>query len=383
MPWEIVKDHPECGKGKYAVVKEGGKVEACHPSEADAKKHMSALYAKEPSMKNMPLPASLCTRSVFFTRADNNSDEPTDGRTLEGYAAVFDTPTRIASWEGTFDEQIAKGAFKRSIKERMPKLQFDHGRDKRTGSVPIGAINEVREDDHGLYVNARLFDNPVVEPIRQAIEAGAIDGMSFRFEVEDDEWRDKDGKKITKREDLYELLWNPGERGPLQRTIKRVKVHELGPVVFPAYDATSVGVRSLLDQVDSEEREALIREVVERLRAPQPPTEATHNGPPKEGLFAAPETSGETDGSDEPTRSEEEGMTEEIRSDESTEEPENDAGQSDTRSADGSATDEESREDEASNPVSPAVLKAEAEDERRKQARRIRDAQLRKIGIVK
>ena len=38
------------------------------------------------------------------------SDDGGDGLTLTGYAAVFDTPTRIDSWEGCFDESIARGA---------------------------------------------------------------------------------------------------------------------------------------------------------------------------------------------------------------------------------------------------------------------------------
>ncbi len=154
-----------------------------------------------------------------------------DGLTLEGYAAVFDTPTRIDSWEGQFEEVVARGAFKKTLRERTPVLQFDHGHDVRTGSVPIGAIETLKEDARGLFVRARLFDNPVVEPIRQAIEGGAIDGMSFRFRVIRDEWQEPSDKDRAK--------------GMLpKRTVREVQLFELGPVVFPAYQETSVGVRS-------------------------------------------------------------------------------------------------------------------------------------------
>lgn len=208
-------------------------------------------------------PSPLCSRSVEF-RA---SGEHSDGRTLEGYAAVFDVATRIDSWEGTFDEVVAKGSFKRTLNARMPVLQFDHGRDVRTGSVPIGSIQEIREDDHGLFISARLFDNNVVEPIRQAIEGDAIRGMSFRFRVVRDEWRDQAGK-LVKADELLELLWDPGDRGPLVRTIKEVELFEAGPVVFPAYDATSVGVRSLLADLPVSERDALLRDLATELRQP-------------------------------------------------------------------------------------------------------------------
>lgn len=209
-------------------------------------------------------PSKLCYRAVEFRASGENGD----GRTLEGYAAVFDTPTRIDSWEGTFDEIIAKGAFKRSLNARMPVLQFDHGRDARTGSVPIGAIQDIREDDHGLFISARLYDNTVVEPIRQAIEGGSIDGMSFRFRVVRDEWRDNVGK-LVKPDELLDLLWTPGDRGPLQRTIKEVELFEAGPVVFPAYTATTVGVRSLLADLTDSERDALLRDLANELRQPE------------------------------------------------------------------------------------------------------------------
>lgn len=205
---------------------------------------------------------TMCLRAVEFRAAETEND---DGRTLEGYGAVFNEPTVIRSWEGDFEEEIAKGAFKRTIREKTPVLQYDHGRDPRTGTAPIGSIEELKEDDTGLFVRARLYDHPDVERIRQAIEGGSIDGMSFRFEVVKDEWRDKDGKRL-KDDEHSELLWNPGDRGPVRRTIREVNLFEVGPVVFPAYDATSVGVRSLLAQVSPDERQALVRELAEHIQ---------------------------------------------------------------------------------------------------------------------
>ncbi|MER5912325.1 HK97 family phage prohead protease [Streptomyces sp. NPDC001982] len=183
-------------------------------------------------------------RSVPFTfRAEQDGEGEGDGLTLEGYAAVWDQPTQIDSWEGEFTEQIRKGAFRKSIREKMPVLQFDHGYHRLIGSIPIGAIEELTEDDQGLYVRARLSDNWLIEPVRDAIRDRSITGMSFRFNVLRDEWRDKDGKVLSPVE-VSKLLWKPGDRGPLQRTLVEVRVHELGPVVFPAYAGTSVDVRA-------------------------------------------------------------------------------------------------------------------------------------------
>jgi HK97 family phage prohead protease len=182
-------------------------------------------------------------RSVPFQMVRAVDDAGGDGLTLTGYAAVFGQATRIDSWEGTFDESIRKGAFKKSIRERTPVLQFDHGRHPLVGSIPIGKIQELREDDEGLYVSARLSDNWLIQPVRDAIAEESVDGMSFRFTVVREEWRDRAGK-LVKAEDLGRLLWDPGDRGPLQRELIELRVPELGPVVWPAYAGTSVGVRA-------------------------------------------------------------------------------------------------------------------------------------------
>lgn len=189
------------------------------------------------------------TRAVDFEplpEEERSADAKGDGRTLEGYAAVFDTDTEINSWEGHFNERIARGAFRKTLKERTPVLQFDHGHDSRFGNLPIGSFESIREDQHGLKVQARLFDH--AEPIRQAIEAGAVTGMSFRFKVVRDSWADSKGNPITDRNELMDKLYNAkkGDK-PLQRTIKEVKLMEAGPVVFPAYPQTTVGVRSMSD----------------------------------------------------------------------------------------------------------------------------------------
>ncbi|KXK63364.1 hypothetical protein AWW66_03355 [Micromonospora rosaria] len=178
-----------------------------------------------------------------FRATEPGDDEPNDGRTLRGYGAVFDQPTVIESWAGSFEEVVKRGAFRKTLRERQPVMQFDHGNDKRVGSVPIASIEELYEDDEGLFTRARLFANDVVEPIRQAVEGKAIRGMSFKFRVVKDQWVDRDGKKI-KDDELSDLLRDPGDRGPVRREILEVQLFELGPVVFPAYEQTSVGVRS-------------------------------------------------------------------------------------------------------------------------------------------
>lgn len=189
-----------------------------------------------------PVVEDLCREVSFELRAEVEGD----GLTLDGYGAVFGSPTRINSWEGCFDEEIARGAFKKSLRERTPVLQFDHGRHPMVGSIPLGAFDSLTEDDRGLHVVASLHDNWLVQPVRDAIKSKAIPGMSFRFSVVKEEWRDAAGK-VVKAEDVSRLLWSSDPDDPdsiLKRTLKEVRLFEVGPVVFPAYSDTSVGVRS-------------------------------------------------------------------------------------------------------------------------------------------
>jgi len=215
-----------------------------------------ALLRQIKSLKSLPTKRSafmdVCVRSFGF-EFDARARGTGDGRTLEGYAAVFNSPTRIAAVGGDFDEVISPGAFTRSIRSRMPVLQFEHGRDPRIGAAPIGAIEDLSEDSTGLHVRARLFDHPDIERVRQGIAARAITGMSFRFQVADggDRWERRSGSV-----DL--------------RTVGDADVHELGPVVFPAYDTTTVSVRSLLAQLGPEEHRTLLRELAYDLRSLEP-----------------------------------------------------------------------------------------------------------------
>lgn len=185
-----------------------------------------------------------------------DDEEPSDGLTLDGYGAVFNTVTVIDSYEGRFKEQNAPGSMKRSFRETPPKIQFDHGRHPLIGSIPIAALRSVTEDSHpelapngGAHIIGRVFGNWLMEPVRDAIEAEAINGMSYRFTVVREQWQYPDGKVIRDEDELKAELrksWYDEipEDELLLRTLKEMKVPEMGPVVWPAYEASSVSVRS-------------------------------------------------------------------------------------------------------------------------------------------
>lgn len=191
------------------------------------------------------------TRSVAFelTRAREDGD----GLTMEGYAAMFNEPVRIRNRleamdlgldTPEFDEVIASSAFSKSIQDRTqwPLLMFDHGKHIMIGSMPLGVITHMRADDRGLFVRARLTDNWLTSPVRDAIAAGAVNGMSFRAEP------------------LQERVDRTANPPKVVRT--ELRAVELGPVVNPQYDTTTVTVRSkaIADALDDPQaRQDLVR----------------------------------------------------------------------------------------------------------------------------
>ena len=199
--------------------------------QAHAKKGRSAMDADAGER----VIAGECIRSVPFeiTRAEGDG-RGGDGLTFEGYAAVFNRTALIPDAAGDFEEQIAPGAFTESLARRKPVLMFEHGKHPLIGSMPLGRIDDIREDAKGLFISARLSDNWLIQPVRDAVKDGAVTGMSFRFRppaAEDQRWEQRDGK-------------------PDLRTLLRLDPPEVGPVVFPAYEPTTASVRSLLDGLE-------------------------------------------------------------------------------------------------------------------------------------
>jgi phage head maturation protease len=217
-------------------------------------------------------------REAPFTLVRAAEDgEPNDGLTLDGYGAVFNRETIIDSYEGRFKEKIAPGSMKRSFRETPPKIQFDHGRHPLIGSIPIARLQSISEDsdpelapDGGAHIVGRLFDNWLMQPVRDAIAAEAINGMSFRFSVVRELWQMPDGKTIRDDDELMaELRRTWYDEIPddelLVRTLKELKVPEIGPVTWPAYSDTSVSVRSKvidLGRLHDPEQRKLLAEAV-------------------------------------------------------------------------------------------------------------------------
>ena len=150
-----------------------------------------------------------------------------EGRTIVGYAAKFERWSEpIMGW---FKEQIARDAFSEcDITDVI--MCFNHNIDSILARTTSGTLT-LSTDDEGLRFEfeapATTMGNDMLELVRR----GDISKCSFKFTVEEDEWRYAD--KENKLE--YD-----------ERTIRKIgKLYDVSLVVYPAYSDTEAGVRHL------------------------------------------------------------------------------------------------------------------------------------------
>lgn len=140
---------------------------------------------------------------------------------LQGFAAVFNAETDF----GWFREQIAPGAFSRSLKETPDvRALVDHDAGKVIARTKAGTLT-LEERKEGLFASIDVADTSAGRDILESVRRGDIDGMSFGFRVVGEKWEAKKGKS--------EL-----------RTLTDVDLVEVSVVAFPAYAQTSVWTRS-------------------------------------------------------------------------------------------------------------------------------------------
>lgn len=165
------------------------------------------------------------------TRADGT-------KAITGYAAVFYDPARAGTqyqlWEDTI-ERIMPGAFDRALQEDDCRALFNHDPNCVMGRTKSGTCR-LSIDAVGLRYEIEPADTQISRDVQTWLDRGDIDGSSFSFNTTDVSWR-SETDPATKRETYI-------------REIRGVTLFDVGPVTFPAYEATSAechGLRSAED----------------------------------------------------------------------------------------------------------------------------------------
>jgi len=150
-----------------------------------------------------------------------------EGRMIRGLAAVYYDGTPDTEYElwTDFVERIMPGAFDRAIKEADDtRALFNHDPNMLLGRTSAGTLT-LESTSKGLGYAITPAETQVAADVIIHIERGDLSGSSFAFEVTDEEIRKENGIDI--------------------REIQSVKLYDVGPVTYPAYEATEADVRSL------------------------------------------------------------------------------------------------------------------------------------------
>jgi HK97 family phage prohead protease len=124
------------------------------------------------------------------------------GRTLAGYAAVWDSPARIG---GVFDELVRRGAFTASLASRADVFLLAHHDFSQPLARTGNASLQLREDARGLAFEAALPETRSADDVLALARSGTLAGAPFAFRVPDgDRWPTRDRRELI-RVDLIEV----------------------------------------------------------------------------------------------------------------------------------------------------------------------------------
>lgn len=173
---------------------------------------------------------------------------------IRGHAAVFNRYSQplYSFFEGRFVEQIAPGAFAKTLAEHDIRLLINHDPNLILARTASGTLR-LSEDNIGLAVDADMAPTSYARDLALSIERGDVSQMSFRFEALQEDWSET------------------SEGTPL-RTVLEAKLYDNSIVTFPAYTDTDVALRSVqfevlmqtlgLDTLDAAAREQFLNELL-------------------------------------------------------------------------------------------------------------------------
>ncbi|BEP14806.1 hypothetical protein acdb102_31170 [Acidothermaceae bacterium B102] len=144
---------------------------------------------------------------------------PMGGVQIEGHAAVFN---RYSQDLGGFVEQVAPGAFSKTIAEADVRALFNHDPSMVLGRNRAGTLR-LSEDNVGLHYQVDLPDTSYARDLATSMGRGDVSQSSFGFRV------------VPNGDD-----WSFTEQDYPLRTLRELQLMDVSPVTYPAYlDADS------------------------------------------------------------------------------------------------------------------------------------------------
>lgn len=165
-------------------------------------------------------------RDKVSVRADGDDEGRITGVAARYYDGTEETEFRL--WDGLV-ERIRPGAFRDAIADGHDvRALFNHDSNLILGRTEAGTL-KLREWTDGLHYSTEPADTNVYQDTVKHLRRGDVDGSSFGFRV----------TKVTYEE--------TDEGQDDVRWLENVRLYDVGPVTFPAYEGASSAVRSLDD----------------------------------------------------------------------------------------------------------------------------------------
>lgn len=172
--------------------------------------------------------------------------ERSDGQSplIVGYGAVFYRAGQEGTQYWLYDnivERIDNRAFDRAIKEDDIRALKNHDPNLLLGRSNAGTMR-LSVDEIGLRYEITPPSTQTGKDTIEEIKRGDLTGSSFSFVIPEggDDWSEQktaEGAKIH------------------IRTLRELQVFDVGPVTFPAYSATTTGVRCFRNMATGEREE--------------------------------------------------------------------------------------------------------------------------------
>ena len=166
---------------------------------------------------------------------------------ISGLASVFfDGPLRSEAELGPgLSERIMSTAFDEALsRQDDTRALFNHDGNNVLGRTKSNTLT-LRKTPEGLAYDIELGDTQIARDVAEHIRRGDVSGSSFAFIPDRVTWLEEDNRDI--------------------RQIDSVRLFDVGPVTFPAYEDSTTSVRnheSLLQELRAwkEEREVVRKE---------------------------------------------------------------------------------------------------------------------------
>lgn len=169
-------------------------------------------------MKMKPETRELLTDGIEVREFENGT------RTITGYAVKWEMKSHTMGYWRRFKEQFQKGSFRDSLTNDDQRALWSHDTSQVLGRTKNGTLR-LFEDDIGLRFELDLPNTTLGNDAFETIKRGDVDGVSFGFAMQKEEWDESDPDNIT-------------------RSITKAKLFEISPVAFPAYPDSQVSARS-------------------------------------------------------------------------------------------------------------------------------------------